>query len=69
MLEYKTRCYGSELKTVPRFYPSSKTCSTCGYVLEKLELSTRYWQCPQCAKYHDRDINAAINLLKYYLAA
>ncbi|MCF8012154.1 MAG: transposase [Clostridiales bacterium] len=69
MLEYKTRWYGSELKTVPRFYPSSKTCSTCGYVLEKLELSTRYWQCPQCAKYHDRDINAARNLLKYYLVA
>lgn len=48
-----------------RYYPSSKTCSECGYILDKLSLSTRKWVCPECGIIHDRDINAAINLMKY----
>ncbi len=63
MLEYKTKWYGSELVIAPRFYPSSKQCSECGYVLEKLLLETRQWQCPVCQSIHDRDLNAAKNLL------
>jgi putative transposase len=46
----------------PRFYPSSKTCSGCGYKLEELPLSVREWQCPGCDVVHDRDQNAALNL-------
>jgi putative transposase len=64
MLEYKTRWYGSRLILTPRFYPSSKTCSECGYVIEKLPLSIREWRCLNCQSVHDRDWNAAKNLLK-----
>ena len=48
---------------VDRFYPSSKTCSVCGYKKYDLKLSDRKWTCPQCGTYHDRDINAAMNIL------
>ena len=48
---------------VDRFYPSSKTCSNCGYKKQDLKLSDRFWTCPNCGEYHDRDINAAINIL------
>ena len=48
---------------VGRFYPSSKTCHKCGYVNKELTLSDREWTCPVCGEYHDRDINAAINIL------
>ncbi|MCL0101364.1 transposase [Peptococcaceae bacterium] len=65
MLEYKTKWYGSKLVVVPKFYPSSRMCSRCGYVLPNMELSTRYWVCSKCGIYHDRDINAARNLVKY----
>ena len=68
MLEYKTKWYGSKLVIAPRFYPSSKKCSKCGYELPELRLSTREWKCPYCNAYHDRDINAAKNLLQYYTA-
>lgn len=69
MLEYKTEWYGSRLVVAPRFYPSSKRCSECGYVLPELKLSTRQWECPECGAVHDRDINAAINLLQYLKSA
>mgnify|MGYP003474089897 CR=1 FL=1 len=49
--------------SVDRFYPSSKTCSVCGYKKEDLKLSDRYWVCPNCGISHDRDINAAVNIL------
>ena len=49
--------------SVDRFYPSSKTCSVCGYKKEDLKLSDRSWVCPQCGTKHDRDINAAVNIL------
>ena len=48
---------------VDRFYPSSKTCSVCGYKKHDLKLSDRVWTCPQCGEHHDRDINAAMNIL------
>ena len=61
-LEYKTKWYGSELIIADRFFPSSKTCSNCGYVNKNLKLSDRTWICEACGASHDRDINAAINL-------
>ena len=48
---------------IGRYYPSSKTCSTCGYIHKDLKLSERKWQCPICGSYHDRDLNAALNIL------
>ena len=48
---------------IDRFYPSSKTCSQCGYKKRDLKLSDRFWICPECGTKHDRDINAAINIL------
>lgn len=64
-LIYKAEQYGKTIKEVDRFYPSSKTCSCCGYKIssETLPLSVRNWQCPNCKTVHDRDINAAINIL------
>jgi putative transposase len=53
---------GSQGTKIDRFYPSSKTCSSCLYVLEELPLSTRGWICPKCSAAHDRDINAALNI-------
>jgi len=63
-LEYKADWYGRQLIKVDRFYPSSKLCNVCGYKHKELKLSDRYWQCPICGTYHDRDINASINLYK-----
>lgn len=48
---------------VDRFYPSSKTCHKCGYVNKELTLRDREWTCPVCGEHHDRDLNAAINIL------
>lgn len=63
MLEYKTKWYGSELILADRWYPSSKTCSDCGHVMDQMPLSIREWICPNCGVIHDRDHNAAKNLL------
>jgi len=63
MLEYKGEWYNSYVHKVDRFFPSSKKCSSCGYVLDELPLSVREWQCPDCGTIHDRDINSAINIL------
>ena len=62
-LEYKAERYGRTLTVIDRWYPSSKTCSACGHLLAGLSLSTRHWQCPSCGARHDRDINAAKNIL------
>lgn len=62
MLEYKAEWYGREVIAIDRWYPSSKTCSMCGAVVEKLPLNTREWEC-RCGAVHDRDINAAKNIL------
>jgi len=48
---------------IGRFYPSSKTCSKCGYIHKDLKLKERHWQCPNCSTSHDRDYNAALNIL------
>lgn len=63
LLEYKTAKYGRHLIVIDRWYPSSKTCSACGHLLAQLSLSTRHWTCPACRTRHDRDINAAKNIL------
>ena len=52
-----------EVVFIGRFYPSSKTCNKCGYVNKKLTLNDREWTCPNCGEHHDRDLNAAINIL------
>jgi len=63
-LEYKSKWYGREIVKINRYFPSSKTCSRCGYINKELTLSERGWVCPICHTIHDRDINAAINLLR-----
>ena len=60
---------GGAVFAVDRWYPSSKTCSACGHLLAALSLSTRHWTCPGCGTRHDRDINAAKNILAAGLAA
>jgi putative transposase len=67
-LRYKADLYGSIIVEADQWYPSSKTCSDCGYRLNSLPLNVREWTCPECGRVHDRDINAAINLEKYAMA-
>ncbi|MDJ0516408.1 MAG: RNA-guided endonuclease TnpB family protein [Trichodesmium sp. MO_231.B1] len=67
-LEYKAEWYGRELIKIDRYFPSSKRCSNCGHIVEKLPLNIREWDCPECAAHHDRDINASINILAAGLA-
>jgi putative transposase len=67
LLEYKAAWYGREVIAVDRFFPSSKLCSHCGTLQEKMPLSVRTWTC-DCATTHDRDVNAAKNLLAAGLA-
>jgi len=62
MLEYKAGWYGRTVKKIPMFYPSSKTCSVCGYIKSDLQLKDREWICPKCNTIHDRDINASVNI-------
>ncbi|MHB1957242.1 MAG: RNA-guided endonuclease InsQ/TnpB family protein [Sulfobacillus sp.] len=61
-LEYKAAQRGKTVIVVNRWYPSSKTCASCGQKMAKMPLSVREWTCPACGTPHDRDINAAINL-------
>jgi putative transposase len=67
-LQYKAARAGRRLIVIDRFYPSSKTCSACGHLLAELPLSTRAWRCPSCGTRHDRDVNAAKNILAAGLA-
>ena len=64
-LIYKANQWGKSIKELDRFYPSSKTCSNCGFIMakENLTLAVRHWICPSCHANHDRDINASINIL------
>ena len=62
-LTYKSEWRDKILIEVDRWYPSSKTCSKCWHVLDELRLDVRYWTCPKCKASHDRDVNAARNLL------
>ena len=68
MLEYKASWYGREVIVVDRFFPSSKLCSNCGSLRQEMSLSVRTWKCV-CGTTHDRDVNAARNLLAAGLAA
>lgn len=67
-LEYKAHWYGRTLIGIDKWYPSSKRCSDCGHTVPKMALSVRQWICPECGSIHDRDINAARNVLAAGLA-
>ena len=64
MLTYKSAWYGNDVVKVPTMYPSSQTCSSCGYKNPLVKnLAVRVWECPDCHTVHDRDGNASINIL------
>jgi len=63
MLDYKSRWYGRTFHKIDTWFPSSKTCSCCGHKMETMDLSVREWTCPSCNTHHDRDLNAATNIL------
>ena len=67
-LEYKALWYGRELIGIDKWFPSSRRCSDCGYTMPKMPLNVRQWTCPECEVIHDRDINAALNVLAAGLA-
>ncbi len=67
-LEYKAEWYGRQLVKIDKWYPSSKRCFDCGHILDSLSLDIRQWTCPECGVVHDRDINAAHNVLAAGLA-
>jgi putative transposase len=67
-LEYKCQWYGRTLVKIDRWFPSSKRCGNCGHIVEQLPLDVREWDCPECGTHHDRDINAAHNILAAGLA-
>ncbi len=62
MLEYKAQRHGRTFGRVDRFFPSTRMCSVCGRINEKMALNVRAWDCP-CGSHHDRDVNAALNVL------
>ena len=64
LLKYKAEWYGRTILSVDRFAPTSKMCNKCGYIKQDLKLSDRSWTCPNCGAFHDRDINAAQNILE-----
>jgi len=78
-LEYKCNWYGRTFVKIDRWFPSSKRCGHCGYIavtlrlhcgyiVDKLPLNVREWDCPKCSRHHDRDVNAAENILAAGLA-
>ncbi len=67
-LAYKCRWYGRTYIEIDRWFPSSKRCSNCGFMVEKMPLTVREWECPRCGTHHDRDVNAASNILAAGLA-
>jgi putative transposase len=70
LLAYKADWYGRDLVVIDRWYPSSKVCSTpgCGHLADKMPLNVRTWTCRACGTTHDRDVNAARNILAAGLA-
>ncbi|MEV5826186.1 RNA-guided endonuclease TnpB family protein [Spirillospora sp. NPDC052242] len=68
MLEYKAGWYGRELVVIDRWFPSTRTCSECGTIAEKTPLNVRKWECGECGARHDRDVNAARNIVAAGLA-
>lgn len=69
MIEYKCLWNDRTFVKIDQFYPSSKTCNSCSFVKQDLKLHERTWKCPQCGTIHDRDINAANNILAVGLTA
>ena len=67
-ITYKSELNGIELVVADRFYPSSKTCSKCGFIKKDLKLKDRVYRCPHCGAVIDRDLNASLNLSMYKLA-
>ena len=67
-LEYKAAWYGRTLVGIDRWYPSSKRCHDCGHTVSEIPLRVREWVCPECGAIHDRDVNAARNILTAGLA-
>ncbi len=67
-LTYKCQWYGRELVKIDRWFPSSKRCGNCGHIVKKMPLKIREWECPECGINHDRDLNAANNILAAGLA-
>ena len=63
-LEYKAVWYGCGFEQIDAFYPSSKVCHRCGTRRDDLTLADREWDCPECGTHHDRDVNAALNILR-----
>ena len=68
ILEYEALVNGCEIIKVDRWYPSSKTCSSCGFLNNDLSLKTRDWVCPSCGVQHRRDFNASVNILNQGLS-
>jgi len=68
LLEAEAKLQGVQILKTDRFEPTSKTCSSCGNILSELPLSVRAWACPVCGVHHDRDENAAKNLLRFAMA-
>lgn len=64
MLKYKADWYGKKIIQIDKFFPSSQICSCCGFKNPAVkDLSIRKWTCPNCQQEHDRDVNAAVNIL------
>lgn len=66
-LQYKAEWNGKTILRIGRFQPSSKVCNNCGYYNKDLTLKIREWACPDCNTFHDRDVNAAVNIKKFAL--
>lgn len=64
-LEYKGHWYGCWIEKIDRFFPSTKRCNVCGWINQEITLNDRKWICRECAVHHDRDVNAANNILKF----
>jgi len=64
MLKYKAAWHNRQIIQIDRWYPSSKTCSSCFHLMSSLDISIREWTCPVCGVHHDRDVNAAKNILR-----
>ena len=67
-LEYKCHWYGRNFVKIDQWFPSSKRCGNCGHIVDMLPLHLREWDCPKCDSHHDRDVNAAKNILAAGLA-
>ena len=61
-IEYKSNWYGRTFYQIDKWFPSSKTCNGCQFVVDELPLSVREWDCPNCQQHNDRDLNAACNI-------